>query len=321
MLVVLVIIAGAVSLRVSALSWDAVRLAEQTDREAELLAAIQGAAEAIAADPTPESDSPLDPVFEYQPEVQGVSVQVQDIGSRINPNWIQKAFVDRSSIRSILEVGFSPDDLQVSRLQQWYWAPEDPRFEEQFTDEARESLLTRYGYVNLNVGGELAMERLYAEVTGDDGAAAAFRTRIQDALREQRLITEEELVEVLSPYFSEVYPLYNVFPAWNIHFADEALISAVITYPAYGVDQAEAKAQTLISERNGNEMSVAQMRAIVGAGDFGRVFEFLGTTTWFWQITAQDSEEFRTAVIARIPGTDRSDDTFRIVSITGGRLE
>jgi hypothetical protein len=321
LLTVLLVVAAGVTIRVSALAHDVTRLAAETDRDDTLQAALDGAIQALADDPTPDVDSRFDPAFEYQLGTDGVSISIEDIGSRVNPNWIQIEFLERSTIRTIMEAGFTPEDLRVARLDAWYWRRDDPRLVDAFTEEARETLLTRYGYVNLNVCGELAMEHLYAEITGDDGAAAMFRSRIQDALRLQRMIREQELQQILSPYFDELYPLLNVYPAWNVNFVDSALIEAVLSYPAYGVEMPDAKTSAVLDRRDSGEMSSDDLRAIVGAGEYGRVFEFLGAVTWFWQITAQDDREYRSAIVARIPGLERSDDTYRVISVTGGRVE
>ena len=71
----------------------------------------------LESDPTPDSDSIIDPVWSY---IEGRSsdyeyLELSDASSRINPNWVRPVFFERTDLKKFLLNGVSPDMLKDHR--------------------------------------------------------------------------------------------------------------------------------------------------------------------------------------------------------------
>jgi len=275
--------------------------------------------DALAADATPEADSRLDPAHTRFADSQSVSIA--DASSRINLNFDQTFFLERSSLLPLLFGSEAQVSLlQEARLTAGFRIYEELGFEEVLLEDAPADLLSPYSYGNVHASGEIELERLYAQVTEDPGAAAAFRSRIQAARTEGEVIAEGDLLSLLTPHFDRVYPLINAFGRFNVHFADERVLEAVITYPAFEIPNPQTVLGVMLGARDQGEVTPAVIRATLGVAEDNRALGFLGVRTWFWQLVYRDERHASTAIIARLPGPTPREDEFVIVGFETERV-
>ncbi|HVP19749.1 MAG TPA: hypothetical protein VMU36_12185, partial [Spirochaetia bacterium] len=71
----------------------------------------------ISRDPTPDTDSPMDPVWtEITHGVSpGITVALQDVSSKLNANWVQKPLFQKTALGELLRPGYTAQDLQQRR--------------------------------------------------------------------------------------------------------------------------------------------------------------------------------------------------------------
>jgi hypothetical protein len=257
----------------------------------------------------------FDPVFSHRPE-EGISVRVSDVGSRINPNLVQRAFLERSSVGWLMDHPDGPEGLQAERVESWYWPGEDERLSTMTEESSWDRLLGLYGYANLNTTGEFSLRELYAEHTGDRQAAEAFHDRITEVLREGRMVRPEEVPAFLSPYYTDLYPLMNVLPIFNVNLVAPELLEAVVIYPYHEVVDGKAAAAAILESRKTRELSDRDVHAIVVADEESRAYQYLGSITWFWEIAVENPRRSLSAIVARIPGIDRENDTYRVIALS-----
>ncbi len=275
--------------------------------------------EALAEDATPEADSRLDPAQTRFADSQMVSIS--DLSSRINLNFDQTFFLERSSLLPLLFGSEAQVSLlQEARLTGGFRLYEGRGFEEVLLEDAPEDLVSPYSYGNVHASGEIELERLYAEVTEDPGAAATFRSRIQAARSEGEVFDEGDLLALLTPHFDRVYPLINAFGRFNVHFADERVLEAVVTYPAFEIPNPQTVLGVLLGARDQGEMTPAVIRATLGVAEDNRALGFLGVRTWFWQLVYRDETHVSSATIARVAGPTPGDDEFAVVGFETERV-
>jgi hypothetical protein len=280
----------------------------------ELEEALAAVLAALADDPTPEADTPNDPVWQRIGWIEGAVVELADVSSRVNPNWVRKNLLEKTRIGSLMEPGASPDGLQQYREETGFHMNVGSAYETYFRDDAMERYLSPYGYANINVTDEFALRRLYALRTGDHLAAEAFHGRVQQLLRERRLIHREGLREFLGSKADLLLPVMNVEPVWNVHFAEELLLQAVLDYPELQVPDPSAALSSLLASREGGGTAAEDLPSIIGAPPESRVYQYLGLTTWFWRVHVSIAGASLHAVVARTPAiSEDGEDRFQVV--------
>jgi len=270
---------------------------------------------ALASDPTPTSDSPLDPVWSLlaAPATGGVILGLADVSSALDPNWVQKNLLTRTGLRSLLDSPESADVLQQRREDRGFSLDIRAAYGDLFAEGALERYGTAYGSVNVNVTDEFALRRLYALRTGDAMGAEAFHGRVQALLGERRLLRAEELPAFLGTGYAALASIVNVEPCMNVHFLDPLILSELLAYPALSVPRPRESARAILAARDRSELSLADVAEMTAAPADSRIYQYLGVVTWFWRITAAMEGARIELIAARLPGAREGSDRFLVV--------
>ncbi|MCG8479269.1 MAG: hypothetical protein MI724_09260 [Spirochaetales bacterium] len=291
---VLAIIAAAIALVVVGQVFVTRRLEREIERESALLREIEWVIEQLMSDPTPEADSSSDPVWAALGARAG-EISLYDVSSAVNPNWIRPTFLDRSGLGEILFVpGSSGAELSQYRVDEGISVRVEEWYADFFENETIEEYLTGHGLFNINVTHEAVLRDVYALRTGSESKAEIFLGRVQDALRDRALWDDPSLRQLFGVDFDLVYPVINVAPAFNAHFLHADVLEAVVTFPYGGeaIPAAETAAQVLLIERQSGEIDPERLQTIftVETDEQQRLFEYLGTNTWFWRVDVELSQ-------------------------------
>jgi hypothetical protein len=278
---------GAVSRRVSVYR-------ERSETRDRLVSVSDEVLRALAEDPTPEADSSADPVWRTVAglSADGLSVTLEDVSSRINPNWAMKGLFAKTDLGALFLPGANEDRLQLDLA---------AGYGEFFGADALEKFFTPYGWANLNVTDEFAFRALAAARTNSITRGEAFHAKVQEALRALRIVRREELREFLGTEFDALYPVVNAEPVWNLHFLPPEILRAVLSYPEYGVENPAAAASALGSFVKTGELGPDAIEGFLGKPRPNRLYEYLGTVTWFWKIVAATEGMRLVTVAARLP--------------------
>lgn len=317
LLIVFVALAGTAAATIAPLR----RLEAESVEFEELESVVARVVELLGSDDTPDADSSGDPVFNELSGGSDIAVTIRDVSSLVNPNWVQTFFIERSTLEPlILRSGVSAGDLQTARINDGFTMRPQIDFTAFLTDTAIAELISPYSFLNVNTSGEIELESVFAELTGNAAAATAFRSRIQRVRSELGTVGQDDLFSLLTPYFDDVYPVINAFPPYNVHLVDERILQAVVSYPAFEIRNWRAAYNSLLSLRASREMTADEIRATLGVAPDNRVLQYLGTTTWFWEVSILAGAQFRVHIV-RVPGANRREDDFRVVGIEEVELE
>jgi hypothetical protein len=306
---VLTMLAVAVGVLLSVLPRRAESVTSRAEHVVQARALVDEFLEALAADETPEADSRLDPAWTLFSDRDGVVVE--ELSSRINLNFDQTFFLERSSLLPLLFGSEAQVSLlQEARLTGGFRIAGGSAFPEVLLEDAPLELVSPYSYGNVHVSGEVELERLYAQITDDPAAAGTFRSRLQSARSEGSPIAEADVLALLTPHFDRMYPLINAFGRFNVHFADERILEAVVTYPAFEIPNPQTVAGVLEGVREQAEMTPASIRATLGVAEDHRVLGLLGVRSWFWRLRVESGGYESRAILARLPGPTPAEDEF-----------
>ncbi len=273
-----------------------------------LKAEVAAVIKQLESDPTPESDSPTDPVWSY---IEGQStkyeyIKLTDVSSRINPNWVRSVFFERTDLKKFLLNGVSSDMFKNNREKVGYIIDIESGYSELIDPEALETLFTPYSYLNVNTAYEYVLKDMYELVTEDSGGAISFHTFIAGALAEKHIITEEELLNAAGSDYEAIYPIISTLPEMNVHFIPEFILEQVLAYPYGGevIDNNSSIYNTLLTLRMGNEITMVDLQGLMETeGLQERVFHHLGTKTWFWKVEIATERTKIEAIIICLPLT------------------
>jgi type II secretory pathway component PulK len=304
-----------VSLRSLRASEEVSAVRRSLEREADRVLA------ALAADPTPDADSPLDPVWSLlaEPEADGVVLGLADASSALDPNWVQKNVFTRTGLASLLSSSSAADELQQRREDLGFSLNLSEAYGDLFADGALDRYCTPYGIANINVTDEFALRSLYALRTGDAAAAEVFHTRVQQHLRELRVLRPEDVQAFLGPGYDALYPVVSAEPCMNVHFLDPLILAELLAYPALAVPHPQASARAILASRTRSELSSAGLLALVAAPTASRIYQYLGVVTWFWRLTVAARHARLELVVARLPGRPGEPARFQVVETRYGR--
>ena len=269
----------------------------------------------LASDPTPEADSPLDPVWENILDTgsRGFKVTLRDISSRLNANWVQKDILQKTALAELLQPSSTAQDLQQRREDRGLTTDLASVYGDVIREEAMSRYFTGYGYANLNTTDELALQRLYALRTGNEAGAEVFLTRWQHALMQKRALKRGDVKDFLGQDYADLYPLMNVEPTFNVHFIEPLLLAGLLSLTEMKIQQPDQAAQRILGARDHVELTMDALRGLIGAAGDNKIYQYLGVMTWFWQvIVVRDAAQLR-LIVARIPPEDDAPPRFTMI--------
>ncbi len=279
------------------LSMSSLRRAQDRDRERKLL--VQEADRVVRLlleDPTPFTDSPLDPVRSVAPQARtpGLEVALRDVSSRLGLNWVRKEILEELDV---LRPGRTPQELQQWREDTGLRADLVRAFGDFMEEERIEKLFTAYTFFNINIGDEFALRKLFLLRTGDPQEAEALHARLQQARIEGKVIQPEGLRDFLGRDFDLLAPVVNAEPAMNVHFVPEEVLRALFDHFKVPAE----RAGQILALRPAAEWSEGQLGELIGPRYRGTLLhQYLGTRTWFWRIDVSSERAGLTRIVARI---------------------
>ncbi|MGO9409232.1 MAG: hypothetical protein ACLQCB_00625 [Spirochaetia bacterium] len=268
----------------------------------------------IAADPTPNTDYPFDPVWTELTHVEspGVGVALQDVSSKLNANWVQKTILEKTALAALLRPGFTAQDLQQRREDKGISTDIAAEYGDLIKDEALSRYFTGYGYANLNTTDEFALRKLYEVRMGDPSGAEMFRTRWQQAMIQKKVLKRTDLREFLGLDYDRLFPVFNVEPVFNVYFLDPLVLSELLSFPDFKVPKPKQTAQLILDSRHRAELPPEELRRMIGVGEENPICSYLGVVTWFWRITVSRDATRLEIIVARLPSDDGSASHFMV---------
>lgn len=290
----------------------------QTDLEIqELLVPVL---DALRSDPTPDIHSYDDPLWEWQGKTLGeYGITIRPLSDRLNLNTIRKQMFEKTSLGSFLKSGKTAGELQQFREDRPL-AISPEAYEPFFSQEFLEQYCTCYGWANINLIDEFAARKFAYTLIGQEDRAERLRTIIQNQRINRQPFQGRNLASRLGVDYQALFPFFNTEPLINVNFADPLILKALIRYPDYRIPESRL---TELLERRDRGLGRKELLAILGIGETHPLGEYLGSITWFWEITIAHTGGRRSGrtVVCRLPRTYPDQDTPPIYTIIEQRFQ
>ncbi|ORC31225.1 hypothetical protein B4O97_17075 [Marispirochaeta aestuarii] len=245
---------------------------------------------------------------------ESCTVTLEDISSRFSINSMNTKMISETEVRSFLLPGMGADAFQQDREDDGFAVDILARFGNVFKEEFLANYATSRGYWNINTADEFSLKKVFAEITGNEAAAEEFHHKLRERRRTVTLVKPEELEEFVGVHwFDRVFPCINAFPSVNIHFTPDWVLKQIISYPAFRVTAPEAVAREISSLRGSRAILQEELPDMIPVQEKdeggniilpkeqNRLFAYMGTVTWFWQISVEKDASRLIRVVARIP--------------------
>ncbi|HUX51224.1 MAG TPA: hypothetical protein VMW73_10535 [Spirochaetia bacterium] len=299
----LIVVAGSTAMLVRRLN-DGAHAAELLERVRLLLdTELSAVIDRFGEDPTPASDAISDPIQEW---CSSRSIRISDISSRIAPNWVAADLlrlpeITRSVGASDGVGGDLPLVLRQQREQSGFFSDIATGYGVIFPKAAYERYLTGFAYANVNLTDDAALRKLYEVRTSDYASAQLFQAKIRALRSDGRVVAEETLPEFLGADYDRLYPVVNALPWWNVNFLPLPILIAIISTPEFGVVNPQTVCNAIDTQRRTCEIGQEDLRSLVGLPAESLLYQYLGTTTWFWQIEIHSGSDSLSVVLCRLP--------------------
>jgi len=328
---------------VVALSWNTVSdLSRERQTEGRMRELLMERTELFRKDESPDWHGPED-IFLTAPTESGdertdeghgdaYRITVRDISSGFNMNWLRKNIVDRGGLHRYLIQGRNADELQQYRIDRGFSHNID-HYADYFDPDFLKKYATCYGYWNVNVADEFSLEKIFDLRTAVAGGGDRFRNSLHEEIQSGAMLDAEALKEKITRAggrFGDVWPIITTEAAINVNYAPEFVLETLLAYEDFGVvDPGRTMAAIRSMRDNGDGISPEEIEEIIrlkdpdpedveaGREQDRRIFEYLGCTTWFWEVSVENPEGggLRGVVAIIPPATPDGEYKTRLIEI------
>ena len=282
-------------------------------RDALLVDAVSGILEALADDPTPLADSMNDPVWDSVKALRtdGITISLQDISSGFNLNAINPKWLEEPSFALYLNGTASASNICKQRIIAFFSNQEDVK--DYIAEDTLGSIFSLYGYVNPNTTDPETIAKYIEDRIEDTESAVMIASDLSTAALSE-ILYGKDVDRILGPFKEKINPVVAPVPMINVNMAERKLLEIVLSLPYdnKGLKKSSEILDGLMADKLAGEVLPSDILSRIeteNTEDGGKlVLSFLGTTTWFWKITAVDQEGTSlTFIAARIPDFSEED--------------
>ena len=244
-----------------------------------------------------------------------ITVTLEDISSKLNPLFFRIELFDKTGLSSLLIPGKTIFEFREVRDNIGFSTNIVSSYSDLFEKEIIEKYFTFISCANINITAEEKLESLYTLRTEDSAAASVFRYgTIQKYRSQKKLILQPDLKEIFGSNYQIIVPIINTAPIINVNYAPEKLIREILSFP-FGekkIEDHKEKADKIITQREYSKIDQETLHKIIQAElKQERIYEYLGTKTWFWKIEAA----LRNQTITVIAAVTYPDEKLKIIEV------
>ncbi len=284
-----------------------ISLKNEIAKETELYDAVSVIVNALLSDPTPEADSPSDPVWDLVDKGwAGVSFTLEDVSTGLNLNTIPTDKLKEPSLTMAASGGSLAASLE--KLRDNGPVRRTEQVLEYIPEEIYQTYFSLYGLLNPRIcETDVLKSAISARLEGDAGAVVASDVLAMCRRPETR---QTDLSAYLANMAPRLQPIVSLQPMINVNFAERELLKAVLEFRYWGrkLNNPGKVLGDLMFERLAGEVLPLDLeRLLASEQNVNWVKDFLGTQTWFWRLRVTNEDNLGLEVyIARLPGKKAS---------------
>ena len=241
----------------------------------------------------------MDPVWKFNDtKVDGFDISIKSLSGLINLNYIPKEILINTILISSFNAPESIDKIKAiieeNGMINSYEEIADLISEEKFNEN-----FTLYGYSNFNVTDEIPLAFIGNKMTNSYFGDELVNKRKSLRNNKQYIQSQTEFNMLCGIHFDDINPYINLNPNLNVNFMNEELLKSFLTYPQFKLSNALQKANTIISLRESKEITQEELISILGIQKNNDLYYYIGSKTWFWQITISGKNTSCNVILAR----------------------
>jgi hypothetical protein len=253
------------------------------------------------ADPSPDINSPDDPLWAWNSRTEGdYTVTVIPLSDRLNLNFVRKNVFEKTNIGLLFKPGMTAGDLQQFREDNGL-SLSIRAYDSFFPDEILEKYFSCYGWANINLIDEFSVQKLAFSLTGSEYASEEVRQMIQTLLINRMPARATDLHALFGIYYEDLFPFINTEALINVNHAEPTLLRELIGYPDYAVISPDIRCDELLARRSQGGLGHHDIIGILGIDSANPLASYLGSVTWFWEIVITGNRQTSRTVICRVP--------------------
>lgn len=278
-----------------------VRFHHDNSISTELNRITAGVIDSIRNDPSPGIQCFGDQVWAWQGKARNdYTVNIIPVSDRLNLNFSRKNIFDKTSLSLLFMPGKTSADLQQYREDYGLFLSPSA-YEGLFLQANLEQYFSCYGWANINLIDEFAARSLARSLTGSDDAAERLRDTVETLLLNRRAASPGDLRALFGINYGEFFPFINAEPLMNINHIDPDLLRELLAYPDYGIESPEARLSDILARREAEGIARAGIPLILGVPPDSPLLHYLGSVTWFWEITVSNGRKTLRTVLCGLP--------------------
>ena len=295
----LILIALGIFLRVSDITISK-RTQDKSDKE-KIDTVLNSIFEEIKKDHTPNVDSKMDPVWKFNDSnIDGFDISIKSLSGVINLNYIPKEILANTILISAFDVPESVDKIK-SMIEENGMINSYEEISDLISEDKFNENFTLYGYSNFNVADEVPLSFIGNNLTNSYFGDELVNKRKSLRNNKQYIQSQTEFNMLCGIHFDDINPYININPTLNANFMNEELLKSFLTYPQFKLSNALQKANTIISLRESKEITQEELISILGIQKNYDLYYYIGSKTWFWQITISGKNTSCNVILARDP--------------------
>jgi hypothetical protein len=257
------------------------------------------------ADPSPDINSFEDPFWTWNGKsLNDYRIVIIPLSDRLNLNYVRKNIFEKTNAGMWLNPGRTAAELQQFREDNGM-SLSTGFYNFFFDKEIMQKFFSCYGWANINLIDEFSAEKLALSLTGSEQTAEQIRRIVQTLLINQQPAGRTTMHTLFGIHYDEVFPFINTESLINVNYAEPALLRILISYPDYGVKYPDARCDELLVRRSVAGLGTDEIFNILGIDSANPLAFYLGSITWFWEITITNERDTYRVVICRLPPDDK----------------
>lgn len=260
--------------------------------------------EEIKSDQTPEIDSRIDSVWRLDDiEQDECKIQLKALSGLLNVNTVSKQIMSLPEIRKLFSDVDAPSVIENYKSEGNLYSKYE-QLNELIEEENYNKYFCIYGYANINVADDYGLRNLVNNITLSNSGEYLVQKRKTLLVNKQFIQTENNFKMFAGVDYNSFIPYVNIKPEMNIHFIEEDVLRALLSYPGFKITGINQKINNILSLRESSEISQNEICNILGISKSNELYYYLGCTTWMWQIKIIGKKNKCTVILCRKPEED-----------------
>lgn len=223
-------------------------------------------------------------------ESDSVEVEVKDVSSSLNPNFMDFTLFKYPPLRNILKENVTWRTLNDFR-EELGFTTDISKYDKFFKKD--KNLFTIYNLPNINNAADYVLKSYYELYTGNEFKSTIFKDYVVQRRISQQLFDDKEYDKFLTTFDKDIKKTIGVIPSWNVNFVPETLLRTVLSkdYRGKKITSYGSKISQILDIRKNKLITDEELHNILQLNKKQKsAATYLGTTTTFWKISVIDRD-------------------------------